>query len=43
MAVRTGKYTEGDETREGLVAPPDEVHDSFAAFVDDLLDRHSSG
>lgn len=35
-AVRTGKYRPGDECRAGL-APPDEVHASFADFVDALL------
>ena len=34
--VRTGKYREGDEKRAGVM-PPDEVFDSFALFIDDLL------
>lgn len=38
VLVRTGKYRPGDEHRPGIV-PPDEVHDSFAAFVESLLDR----
>ncbi|KAI0066949.1 hypothetical protein BV25DRAFT_1795619 [Artomyces pyxidatus] len=36
VLVRTGKYRPGDERREGVL-PPDEVFDSFAAFVDSLL------
>ncbi|EKM58762.1 uncharacterized protein PHACADRAFT_87446 [Phanerochaete carnosa HHB-10118-sp] len=36
VLVRTGKYRAGDENRSGVV-PPDEVHDSFAAFVESLL------
>ena len=36
MIVKTGKYRPGDEQRPGVV-PPDEVCDSFAAFVDSLL------
>ncbi|KAI0052759.1 hypothetical protein FA95DRAFT_1579784 [Auriscalpium vulgare] len=36
VLVRTGKYRPGDESKEGLV-PPDEVHDSFATFVDSLF------
>ncbi|GJE97266.1 HAD-like domain-containing protein [Phanerochaete sordida] len=36
VLVRTGKYRPGDEHRPGVV-PPDEVHDSFAAFVESLL------
>lgn len=34
--VKTGKYRPGDESRLGAV-PPDEVYESFAAFVDKLL------
>jgi hypothetical protein len=34
--VKTGKYRPGDEQRAG-VHPPDEVCESFAAFVDDLI------
>ncbi|KAJ7103711.1 HAD-like domain-containing protein [Mycena crocata] len=37
VLVRTGKYRAGDE-RRGTV-PPDEVVDSFAAFVESLLDE----
>ncbi|KAI0337485.1 hypothetical protein BDW22DRAFT_869936 [Trametopsis cervina] len=37
VLVRTGKYRVGDERREG-VTPPDEVWDTFADFVDSLLD-----
>lgn len=33
--VKTGKYRDGDEKREGQ-HPPDEVQESFAAFVDTL-------
>ncbi|KAI0319842.1 HAD-like domain-containing protein [Amylostereum chailletii] len=36
VLVRTGKYRPGSESRAG-VDPPDEVADSFAAFVDSLL------
>ncbi|KAF7433774.1 hypothetical protein PC9H_005739 [Pleurotus ostreatus] len=36
VLVRTGKYRPGDEDRPG-VAPPDEVYDSLAEFVDTLL------
>ncbi|KAH9975388.1 HAD-like domain-containing protein [Lactifluus volemus] len=36
--LRSGKYRDGDETREG-VRPPDEVCDSFASFVDSLLEQ----
>ncbi|KAH8115624.1 HAD-like domain-containing protein [Phellopilus nigrolimitatus] len=36
VLVKTGKYRPGDESRPG-VRPPDEVQDSFAAFVDDLV------
>ncbi|KAJ7080452.1 HAD-like domain-containing protein [Mycena epipterygia] len=35
VLVRTGKYRLGDETRTAV--PPDEVVDSFAAFVDSFL------
>ncbi|KAF7351489.1 Haloacid dehalogenase-like hydrolase domain-containing protein 2 [Mycena sanguinolenta] len=35
VLVRTGKYRPGDETRTS--SPPDEVVDSFAAFVDSVL------
>ncbi|KAI0254596.1 HAD-like domain-containing protein [Lactifluus subvellereus] len=38
VLVRSGKYRDGDETKEG-VRPPDEVCDSFALFVDSLLDQ----
>ncbi|KAJ6552605.1 HAD-like domain-containing protein [Mycena vulgaris] len=38
VLVRTGKYRPGDESRTAV--PPDEVVDSFAAFVDSLLDKH---
>ena len=34
--MKTGKYRIGDEQRSNVV-PPDEVFDSFALFVDDLL------
>ena len=37
-SVKTGKYRPGDEHRPG-VAPPDEVCDSFATFVDSLLEH----
>jgi len=36
VLVKTGKYRSGDEVREG-VHPPDEVVESFAAFVEALL------
>ncbi|KAI9465869.1 HAD-like domain-containing protein [Lactarius psammicola] len=36
VLVRSGKYRDGDETKEG-VRPPDEVCDSFASFVENLL------
>jgi len=36
VLVRSGKYRDGDETKEG-VRPPDEVCDSFASFVESLL------
>ncbi|KAF9037069.1 HAD-like domain-containing protein [Panaeolus papilionaceus] len=36
VLVKTGKYRPGDEYRPG-VTPPDEIFDSFAAFVDSLL------
>ncbi|KAF7351485.1 Haloacid dehalogenase-like hydrolase domain-containing protein 2 [Mycena sanguinolenta] len=35
VLARTGKYRPGDETRTS--SPPDEVVDSFAAFVDSFL------
>lgn len=35
--VKTGKFRPGDEKRQGL-QPPEEVHDSFAAFVNDFLE-----
>ncbi|KAK7045016.1 Haloacid dehalogenase-like hydrolase domain-containing protein 2 [Favolaschia claudopus] len=35
VLVRTGKYRSGDDTRTAV--PPDEVVDSFAAFVENLL------
>ncbi|THH09960.1 hypothetical protein EW145_g1661 [Phellinidium pouzarii] len=34
--VKTGKYRPGDESRPGL-HPPDEVQDSFATFIDEVL------
>ncbi|KAK2465845.1 hypothetical protein APHAL10511_001486 [Amanita phalloides] len=36
VLVRTGKYRQGDETRQG-VAPPDEICDSFSSFIHSLL------
>ncbi|KAJ7468303.1 HAD-like domain-containing protein [Mycena galericulata] len=40
VLVRTGKYRPGDEHRTGPGStPPDEVVDSFAAFVESFLDR----
>ncbi|KAL5514126.1 hypothetical protein ACEPAG_2887 [Sanghuangporus baumii] len=36
VLVKTGKYRDGDEEREGQT-PPNEVQDSFASFVDDLV------
>ncbi|TFK22869.1 haloacid dehalogenase-like hydrolase domain-containing protein 2 [Coprinopsis marcescibilis] len=36
VLVKTGKYRPGDENRPGT-APPDQVCDCFADFVDDLL------
>ncbi len=36
VLVRTGKYRPGDEHRPGVV-PPDEVCDSFAAFLNSLM------
>ncbi|KAI0260722.1 HAD-like domain-containing protein [Gloeopeniophorella convolvens] len=36
VLVRSGKYREGDETREG-VKQPDEICDSFASFVENFL------
>lgn len=38
VLVRTGKYRDGDETKEGI-KPPDEVCDSFDSFVESLLDK----
>ncbi|KAF9237018.1 HAD-like domain-containing protein [Melanogaster broomeanus] len=38
VLVKTGKYRSGDETR-GDAQPPDEVCESFADFVDLLLER----
>ncbi|KAH9067864.1 HAD-like domain-containing protein [Lactarius vividus] len=38
VLVRSGKYRNGDETKEG-VRPPDEVCDSFASFVESLLNK----
>ncbi|KAI0281774.1 HAD-like domain-containing protein [Russula aff. rugulosa BPL654] len=38
VLVRSGKYRDGDETRSGI-RPPDEVCDSFASFVESLLDK----
>ncbi|KAI9441392.1 HAD-like domain-containing protein [Lactarius indigo] len=38
VLVRSGKYRNGDETKEG-VRPPDEVCDSFASFVESLLKK----
>ncbi|KAJ7073507.1 haloacid dehalogenase-like hydrolase domain-containing protein 2 [Mycena belliarum] len=35
VLVRTGKYRPGDESRTPV--PPDEVVDSFAAFIDEIL------
>ncbi|KAJ3570407.1 hypothetical protein NP233_g4423 [Leucocoprinus birnbaumii] len=40
ILVKTGKYRSGDESRPGMT-PPDEVFDSFAAFVDSLLATQS--
>jgi len=37
VLVKTGKYRPGSESVHGVV-PPDEVHDTFAAFIDSLLD-----
>ena len=34
--VKTGKYRDGDEGREGQ-HPPDEVHPTFSNFVESLL------
>jgi len=34
--VKTGKYRPGDEIKAGVV-PPDEVYESFAAFIESLL------
>ena len=34
--VKTGKYRPGAESRPGVI-PPDEVHDSFASFVESLF------
>jgi HAD superfamily hydrolase (TIGR01458 family) len=36
ILVKTGKYRPKDELRQDL-QPPDEVHESIAAFVDDFL------
>lgn len=36
VSVKTGKYRPGDESRDNI-APPDEVCESFAAFVHNLL------
>lgn len=36
LTVKTGKYRSGDESRPGIT-PPDEVLDSFSAFVEVLL------
>ncbi|EAU82267.1 haloacid dehalogenase-like hydrolase domain-containing protein 2 [Coprinopsis cinerea okayama7 len=36
VLVKTGKYRPGDEKRPGTI-PPDEVFNSFADFIDDLL------
>lgn len=36
VLVKSGKYRNGDETKED-VRPPDEVYDSFASFVESLL------
>lgn len=36
LVVKTGKYRPGDEEKPGIV-PPDEVFESFAAFIDSLL------
>ncbi|KAH9072908.1 HAD-like domain-containing protein [Lactarius deliciosus] len=38
VLVRSGKYRNGDETKEG-VRPPDEVCDSFASFVESFLKK----
>ncbi|KII86810.1 hypothetical protein PLICRDRAFT_269577 [Plicaturopsis crispa FD-325 SS-3] len=38
VLVKTGKYRPGDEHRPGLT-PPDEVWETFADFVEDLLSR----
>ncbi|KIJ93213.1 hypothetical protein K443DRAFT_684661 [Laccaria amethystina LaAM-08-1] len=35
ILVKTGKYRPGDEEKPGVV-PPDEVFESFAAFIDSL-------
>jgi hypothetical protein len=40
ISVKSGKYRPGDETREGL-PPPDEVHESFASFVEAFLKDRS--
>jgi len=37
VLVKTGKFRPGDEKRLGL-QPPEEVHDSFASFVDSFLE-----
>ena len=36
VLVKTGKYRKGDEIKAGVVSP-DEIFDSFASFVDNLL------
>lgn len=38
VLVKTGKYRPGDESRQGVV-PPDEVFETFADFVDSLLQQ----
>ncbi|PPQ68568.1 hypothetical protein CVT24_005580 [Panaeolus cyanescens] len=42
VLVRTGKYRSGDEVRPG-VTPPDEIFDSFAAFIDSLVPLSNTG
>jgi len=41
VLVKSGKYRDGDETRTGI-RPPDEVYDSFASFIESLLDNNSA-
>ncbi|KAG6334339.1 hypothetical protein ID866_4751 [Astraeus odoratus] len=41
VLVKTGKYRSGDEVRKG-VHPPDEICQSFAEFVDQLLSASTS-